>query len=73
MWLIENNFLLTKDNLIKRKWVGDASCYFGPQVETIAHLFFACLVAKVVWGCVVSCLKTSFIPRNLEQCWVWLD
>ena len=28
LWLLLNNAILTKDNLIKRKWVGDPVCYF---------------------------------------------
>jgi hypothetical protein len=28
LWLMENNPILTKDNLIKRGWVGDPKCVF---------------------------------------------
>jgi len=28
IWLIENNAILTKDNMIKRNWIGDPHCYF---------------------------------------------
>ena len=28
LWLLENGAVLTKDNLIKRNWVGDPSCLF---------------------------------------------
>jgi hypothetical protein len=28
LWLMMNNAILTKDNLLKRKWSGDPSCYF---------------------------------------------
>jgi hypothetical protein len=40
MWLLENKALLTKDNMIKRKWKGDQTCSFCSQDETIDHLFF---------------------------------
>jgi hypothetical protein len=42
--------ILTKDNMTKRKWVGDTSCRFCEMEETINHLFFDCLVARVIWG-----------------------
>lgn len=38
MWLIENNAILTKDNVSKRKWQGDLRCRFCPQPESINHL-----------------------------------
>ena len=49
MWLVENNAILTKDNLIKRHWVGSPTCYFCLENETIDHLFFQCPVAKITW------------------------
>jgi hypothetical protein len=48
MWLLENKGLLTRDNMIKRKWKGDHTCSFCSQDETIDHHFFRCSVAKVI-------------------------
>ena len=48
LWLLENQVVLTKDNMIKRNWQGDPSCYFCPSNESINHLFFLCPVAKVI-------------------------
>jgi hypothetical protein len=28
MWLVENDAILTKDNMIKRRWVDDSTCQF---------------------------------------------
>lgn len=39
MWLLENNNILTKDNLIRRNWKGDKFCAFCNEEETIDHLF----------------------------------
>jgi len=50
LWLLENKGVLTKDNLIRRNWQGDPSCYFCSTNESIDHLFFLCPVAKVNWG-----------------------
>jgi len=41
MWLVENNAILTKDNLICRHWVGDPACYFCLGDETSDHIFFS--------------------------------
>ena len=54
MWLMANDAILTKDNLIKRKWVGNPKCYFCDLDESINHLFFTCPVAKVIWGVIAD-------------------
>jgi hypothetical protein len=50
MWLVEQGAILTKDNMLKRNWHGDPTCYFCDQPENMEHLFFQCPVARVVWG-----------------------
>jgi hypothetical protein len=37
---------VTRDNLVKRRNANDPSCLFCGDVESIAHLFFVCVVAK---------------------------
>ena len=50
-WLLEKGVILTKDNMIRRKWLGgDPSCKFCEQPESIDHLFFQCPVAQCVWA-----------------------
>ena len=49
MWLVENNAILIKDNMLKRHWVGSPTCHFYFENETIEHLFFQCPVAKITW------------------------
>jgi hypothetical protein len=73
MWLLSNDAILTKDNMIKRNWVGDPDCYFCDCTESTEHLFFKCSVTKVVWACVARCIGAFDIPGNLNQCWEWLD
>lgn len=45
-----NNAILTKDNLIKRRWSGAPTCYFCNSDENIQHLFFQCSTAKSIWA-----------------------
>ena len=68
-----NNAILTKDNMIKRNWPGDPSCYFCSQPETVDHLLFQCSTAKVVWATVAVCFGASNVPRYLNQCWEWCE
>lgn len=73
LWLLENDATLTKENMVKRKWVGDPSCRFCDSVETTEHLFFQCPTAKVVWSIVAICLGANNIPMNIQQFWNWAD
>ncbi|TVU47444.1 hypothetical protein EJB05_07047, partial [Eragrostis curvula] len=72
MWLIENDAILTKDNMVKRKWQGDPTCYFCSQEETLDHLLFGCCISKVVWGIIAICLNTTSRPANMTQFWHWI-
>jgi len=73
IWLMTNDALLTKDNMIRRKWSGNPKCYFCDHDETINHLFFTCSIAKVVWGVIAKLLGANNIPTSLEQCWEWCE
>lgn len=39
MWLLANNVVLTKDNLIKRKWSGSSKCSFCDFDKSVSSLF----------------------------------
>uniref|UniRef100_A0A453CEQ8 Reverse transcriptase zinc-binding domain-containing protein n=1 Tax=Aegilops tauschii subsp. strangulata TaxID=200361 RepID=A0A453CEQ8_AEGTS len=49
MWFFHKQVILTKDNLIKRRWVGSSCCCFCDHDETIQHLFLECPLAKLLW------------------------
>ena len=49
MWFVHKQVILTKDNLIKRRWVGSSRCCFCDHDETIQHLFLECPLAKLLW------------------------
>jgi hypothetical protein len=60
MWFLHKKVLLTKDNLIKRKWQGSDTCCFCDKKETVQHLFLQCPLAKVV--CRIVHMAFSIIP-----------
>jgi hypothetical protein len=43
MWLLTQNAILTKDNMIKRNWQGDQHCRFCDKEENLMHLFLTAL------------------------------
>ena len=49
MWFVHKGVVLTKDNLIKRRWIGRSTCCYCDQNETIRHLFLDCPLAKLLW------------------------
>ena len=49
LWLLSKNKILTRDNLALRQKVDDKSCVFCEEKETVNHLFFECVVAKLIW------------------------
>lgn len=70
---MDNDAVLTKDNMRKRNWGGDPTCMFCNCIETSAHLFFQCPVSKVIWMIVARCFGIQTIPSNIEQCWAWCE
>jgi hypothetical protein len=73
LWLVANGAILTKDNMKKRQWPGEPTCYFCEQDETVNHLLFECSVAKSVWAIVATSVGASNIPRSFSQCWTWCE
>lgn len=66
--LLENNVVMTKDNMVKRNWTDNPTCMFCSQNETPVHLFFQCPVAKCVQGIVGACMGANYIPGRLGIC-----
>lgn len=73
MWLIEQNAILTKDNLNKRNWHGSLRCKFCTENESIIHLFFDCSLSKYVWSLMALVLGASCRSCKFDQYWVWIN
>ena len=71
LWQLFQDAVLTRENLSKRRWLGNPVCSFCNEVETAGHLFFSCASVKVVWGVLGACLGTNSCPRNVWQSLVW--
>ena len=51
--------------------MGDSSCRFCNEFETLNHLFFSCPTTKVAWSIVARCIGADNIPNSLSQFWRW--
>jgi hypothetical protein len=72
MWLMEQNAILTKNNMLSRNWHGDPCCYFYDKPENMDHLMFECPIAKVVWGLIGICFHQNSRPLSFTQYWDWI-
>jgi len=71
-WLLENKVILTKDNLVRRKWTRDPTCSFCSQNESVDHLFFLCPIVKVNWGFIAMCLGARELPGSISGYHGWI-
>jgi hypothetical protein len=72
MWLVSQNAILTKENLVKRKWKGNKSCAFCNENESVGHLFFECPTPKYVWSLLAYSLGSVCTPSSMDQYWLWI-
>jgi hypothetical protein len=71
--MVLNNAILTKDNMIKRKWSGNPTYYFCTLPGSAEHLFFHCNIAKAVWAVFAICFGANNVPNSISQCWNWSE
>jgi zinc-binding in reverse transcriptase len=53
LWLTLHNKILTKDNLRKKGWLGDVTCSFCTNSESVNHLFFTYSFIAPFWRLVL--------------------
>ncbi|KAG2598168.1 hypothetical protein PVAP13_5KG505028 [Panicum virgatum] len=73
MWFLHHDSILTRENMVKRKWQGDSTCVFCACLETSDHLMFECCVARVTWGVVATSFGVSTIPTSYKKFWRWIE
>lgn len=64
MWQVFNNKLQCAHSLTKRGWKGGEKCCLDDGSETVNHIFFGCVIAKMIWGDLPSSLD------NMYQTWI---
>lgn len=61
LWLFSQNKIMTYDNLRKRRLAKPLECVHCSEIESMYHLFFDCLVAKVVWANVMENFNVDIV------------
>jgi hypothetical protein len=73
LWLVVHNKILTRNNLVKRQSVDDLTYVFCNDLETCTHLFFECVVAKVVWEEMKRCVGYSVVVKDINSITILWD
>jgi hypothetical protein len=66
IWYLIKGVVLTKDNLVKRRWKGSLKCCCCNIDESIQHLFFDCTYARLVWRIIQVSFNIS-PPLNIQH------
>jgi hypothetical protein len=68
-----NNKLPVGQSLIKRGWKGDGNCYVCCVGESVDHIFFHCILAKMFWDIFKDVFDLETVPKSLKELSeVWL-
>lgn len=63
MWLMINEAILTKSNLLRRNWNGDPTCFFCKCTENISHFSFSVLLLSSFGQWSLSVLEQQIVPE----------
>jgi hypothetical protein len=72
IWLVAQKSILTKDNMLKRRWQGNLWYYFCGSIEIVDDLLFTCHITNVIWGIVAICFHQHDRPSSYEQFRLWI-
>jgi hypothetical protein len=67
MWLVFHGRVQAGVVLGGMSWKGDTRCVICSVLETIDHIFFACPVARLVWGGIKDAFGFDRQPRGLSD------
>jgi zinc-binding in reverse transcriptase len=67
MWLLRRKRLHTKDQLLKKGWIGDSKCVFCDHDENANQLFVQCSTIKILWHWIAQFYNFTFQGCLLED------
>lgn len=68
LWQIFNNKLQIGQSLIRRGWKGTGNCYVCDNIaETLDHIFFKCVLARLIWAILKEVFKWESVPYSLKE------
>ena len=70
LWLLKQDRILTKTNLVRRGWHGNTNCLFCGDEESTTHLFITCPFSKAIWSWIATHNGFNFNCVTLEDLWL---
>lgn len=67
LWQVFNNKLQVGQSLSRRGWKGDSSCCVCGAIETVDHILFGCVLAKMFWAILREVFCLTWVLRNLKE------
>ena len=74
LWQTFNNKLPVGLSLLRRGWKGDGKCCLCGVLETINHILFYCVLAKLIWAIIREVFCLGDVPHSLQELsegWLW--
>lgn len=72
--MLKNSSILFKDNMLKCGWNGNEQCHFCSAKETLDHLFFQFVLAKLILQIVLCAYGLNRSPdRTVDLFGRWLS
>jgi hypothetical protein len=72
MWPVAQGSILTKDNMVRRKWQGDPGCYFCGEEECQSLTVHLPGGKSDIWGVIALCFSVQTRPNSYGQYWEWI-
>jgi zinc-binding in reverse transcriptase len=69
LWLVKQNKVLTKLNLVKKGWSGNTKCVFYDLDESTDHLFVSCKIINQIWQWIVKYNNFYFYVDTIQDSW----
>jgi hypothetical protein len=71
LWLLSQNKIMTRDNLRHRGIQKTLVCELCSELESIKHLFFDCLVSRLLWSVVQEIFGVEIVDYlSLASKWL---
>jgi hypothetical protein len=71
LWLLSQNKIMTRDNLRHRGIQETLKCELCSELESVKHLFFDCLVSRLLWSVVQEIFDVEIVDYlSLASKWL---
>jgi zinc-binding in reverse transcriptase len=69
LWLVKQNKVLTKLNLVKKCWSSNTKCVFCDLDESTDHLFVSCNLINQLWQWIIKYNNFYFDGDTIQDLW----